>query len=94
MSGNPLLGVTRDGDKGLKVIETERGPMAPCSGLILERPGEGRCEEWTLLADNLPVSFCVSIVAQALKYSSGDMRSLMASPVSKDCGATKLISRV
>ena len=35
MSGNPLLGITRDGDKGLKVIQTERGPIAPFPGLIL-----------------------------------------------------------
>ena len=34
MSGNPLLGITRDGDKGLKVIQTERGPIAPGAGLI------------------------------------------------------------
>ena len=36
MSGNPLLGLTRDGEQGLKVIETERSPVAPRSGLILE----------------------------------------------------------
>jgi hypothetical protein len=40
VSGNPLLGVTRDAGKGLKVIETERSPIAPRSGLILERAGE------------------------------------------------------
>ena len=34
MSGNPLLGVTRDRDKGLKVMETERGPIAPPAGLL------------------------------------------------------------
>ena len=54
MSGDPLLGITRDGDKGFEVIETERGPIAPRAGLILERPREGRCEERTLLADILP----------------------------------------
>ena len=27
------------------MIETERRPIAPRSGLILERAGEGRCEE-------------------------------------------------
>src|SRR6267143_743326 len=54
MSGNPLFGVTRDGDKRLKVIETERGPIAPHSGLILEWAREGRCEEQTLIADILP----------------------------------------
>src|SRR5437016_8675328 len=54
MSGNPLLGITRDGDKRLKVIETERSPIAPGPGLILERPREGRCEERTLLAGVLP----------------------------------------
>jgi hypothetical protein len=54
VSGDPLLGLTRNADKGLKVIETERGPIAPLPGLILERPREGRCEERTLLADILP----------------------------------------
>jgi len=34
MSGNPLLGVTRYGDKALKIIETERSPIAPRAGLI------------------------------------------------------------
>ena len=34
MSGDPLLGFTRHADKGLKVIETERGPIAPRTGLI------------------------------------------------------------
>jgi hypothetical protein len=36
MSGNPILGVTRDVDKRLKIIETERSPIAPRAGLILE----------------------------------------------------------
>jgi hypothetical protein len=35
VSGQPLLGLTRDGEKGLKVIQTERDPIAPRSGLIL-----------------------------------------------------------
>ena len=39
MSGDPLLGVMRDGDKGSTFIETEGGPIAPRSGLILEGPG-------------------------------------------------------
>ena len=54
MSGNPLLRITRNGDKSLKVIQTERGPIASHFGLILERAGEGRGEERTLLADILP----------------------------------------
>jgi len=54
VSGDPLHGVTRDGDKRLKVIETERGSIAPRPGLILERTREGRGEERTLLADILP----------------------------------------
>ena len=54
VSGNPLLGLARDGDKGFAVIETERSPVAPGPGLIFERPSEGRCEERTLLADILP----------------------------------------
>jgi len=54
VSGDPLLGLTRHGDKGLKVIETKRGPVAPRYGLIFERPRKCRCEERTLLADILP----------------------------------------
>ena len=54
MSGNPLLGLTRDDDKGLKFIETERYAIAPRPGLILERVGKGRCEERTILTDILP----------------------------------------
>ncbi len=50
MSGDPLLGFTRDSEKGFEVIETERRPVAPRSGLILERAGDGRCEERTMLA--------------------------------------------
>jgi hypothetical protein len=37
MSGDPLLGVTRNADKGLKVIQTERGSIAARAGLIFER---------------------------------------------------------
>ncbi len=29
VSGHPLLGFTRDNKKSLKVIETERSPIAP-----------------------------------------------------------------
>jgi hypothetical protein len=54
MSSNPLLGITRDSEKGIEVIETERSPIVPGPGLIFERPSEGRCEERTLLADILP----------------------------------------
>jgi len=54
MSDNPLLGITRDSEQGLKIIETERSAIAPRAGPILERAGEGRCEERTLLADILP----------------------------------------
>ena len=54
LSGNPLLGVTGDGDKRFEVIETERGAIAPGAGLILERTGEGRREERALLAGVLP----------------------------------------
>ncbi len=35
MSGNPLLGLTRDVDKGFEIIETERSPVAPGPRLIL-----------------------------------------------------------
>lgn len=49
VSGDPLLGLTRDGEQGLKVVETEGCPIAPSAGLILEWPGEGRRKERTLL---------------------------------------------
>ena len=39
---------------GFEVIETERSPVMPTSGLILERAGESRREERTPLADLLP----------------------------------------
>ena len=54
VSGDPLLGFARHVDKDFEVIETERGSVALGAGLILERPGEGRCEERTLLVDILP----------------------------------------
>ena len=54
VSRHPLLSLTRDGEKRLKVIETERGAIAPFPRLILEWAGEGRCEERTFLADILP----------------------------------------
>ena len=38
----------------LEVVKTERRPIAPGAGLILKRPGEGRCEERALLTDILP----------------------------------------
>ena len=62
MSGDPLLGVTRDSEKRLKVIETERGPIAPRPGQILERAGKRRGEEGTLLAGVLP-DRCFDVVA-------------------------------
>src|SRR6476620_500352 len=51
MSGNPLLCFMCDGDQSLKVIETERGAVAPCARLILEWAGKGRCEERSVFAD-------------------------------------------
>lgn len=42
VSGDPFLGVTCHGEQGFKVIETERSPIAPRAGLVLERAGEGR----------------------------------------------------
>jgi len=54
MSSHLLLSLTGHGEQCLKVIETERGPIAPRARLILERPGEGRCEERTVLAAILP----------------------------------------
>jgi len=62
-SGNPLLGLTRDVDKGFEVIETERSAIEPRSGLILERPREGRCEE------RFSLTFC-QIVALMLPHRS------------------------
>ena len=42
VNNDPRFGVTHDGEEGLKVIETERSPVAPLPGLILERPRESR----------------------------------------------------
>ena len=54
MNGNLVLRLADAGEKGLKVIETERSPITPRAGLILEWAGEGRREERTLLAAILP----------------------------------------
>ena len=54
VSENPLLGLTRNANKGVKVIQTERGPIAPRPGLILQWAGEVRREERPFLADILP----------------------------------------
>ena len=54
VSLDPLLGFQRDVHEGLEVVKTKRRPIAPCAGLILEWPGEGRCEERALLARILP----------------------------------------
>ncbi len=54
MRGDPVLGVTRDPEKGFEVIETGRSPIAPRAGLVLERTGERRCEERTLFDGILP----------------------------------------
>lgn len=37
MSGHPLLRLNGDGHERLKVVGTERGAVAPCTGLIRER---------------------------------------------------------
>ena len=68
-SGDPLLGLTRDSEKRLKVIETERCPIAPLPGLILERLREGRYGERTLLADTLP-DRGFDVAATQLSYSA------------------------
>lgn len=54
MSGNPLLGLKGDVHERLEIVETEGRAIAPFAGLILERPGEGRYEERSFLADILP----------------------------------------
>ena len=54
MSGHPLLGLKCDIHERLQVAKTERGAIAPGTGLILEWPREGRGEERALLADILP----------------------------------------
>lgn len=54
----------RDRDKGLKVIETERSPIAPRAGMILEWSGE-------VVEKNEPFSLEFSqIVALMLPYCS------------------------
>ena len=54
VSEDPLFGLTRDGEQGLKVIETERGPITPRARLVFEWPREGHCEERIVLAAILP----------------------------------------
>jgi hypothetical protein len=54
MSGDPLSGFKRDVHEGLKVIETEGSPVAPCARMILEWSRESRCEEGSFLAVILP----------------------------------------
>ena len=39
MSGNPLLLLTCDGGQGLKIIETKRGAIEPCSDMSLQEQG-------------------------------------------------------
>jgi len=54
MSSHPLLGLKGNIHERLQVVETERGAVAPCAGLIHDRSGKGRREERALLADILP----------------------------------------
>lgn len=54
MSSDPLLRVNGDIHERLEVTQTERGPMAPGAGLILEWPRKGRGEERALLTHILP----------------------------------------
>jgi len=54
VSLDPLLGFQRDVHEGLEVVKTERRPVAPSAGLILEGPREGRGKERALLAGILP----------------------------------------
>ena len=54
MSRNPLLRFKGDVHERLEVVKTERSPVAPGAGLILERARESRCEERSLLAAILP----------------------------------------
>ena len=71
MSSDPLLGLKRHIHQCLKVIETERGAVAPPPGLILERSRERRGEEGTLLAGILP-DRCLDVAAsQRIRRSFG-----------------------
>jgi len=54
MSGNPLFRFMGNSQRGFKVIETKRSAVAPSAKVILERPGEGRCEERPISAGKLP----------------------------------------
>jgi hypothetical protein len=53
VNGDPLLGLMCDGDQGFEVIESERSPSAPRSGLFLELAGEGRREDLPLVLPTL-----------------------------------------
>ncbi len=63
MSSRPFLDLTGHGNERLLVAETERGALAPGAGLILERTGEGRREEWGPVGEILTdwCSRCVSL---------------------------------
>jgi hypothetical protein len=54
VSGDPLLRLKGHIHERLQVVETERGAVTPGTGLVLERPRKGGCEERALLADILP----------------------------------------
>jgi hypothetical protein len=46
--------LTCHGKERVQVIETEGRTISPFADLILEGPGEGRCEKRSLLAGVLP----------------------------------------
>jgi len=42
MSGNPLLGLTRDSDEGFEIIEAKHSAIEPCSDLSPSGAGESQ----------------------------------------------------
>ena len=54
MSIDPFLRLEGDIHERFEVVETERGAVVSGTVLILERSGEGGCEERSLLTDILP----------------------------------------
>ena len=71
LRGDPLFGLKGDIHEGLEVVETERGAVMPGTGLILEWPRGGRCEEWSVLTDVLPGRGFDVAAAQRGRWSFG-----------------------
>ena len=72
MCERPSTGaLTGDGHEHLQIVVSERGAVAPRTRLIFEWPGEGRCEERSLLAAILPDRGLDVVTSQRRRRSFG-----------------------